>query len=678
MQLRRQLLLVSLLSLSLPWVGCQYVKELDKSLQKGQSDTLEATAQAVAARLADDASARAQLAAGAEHGTKGSQLAIYLHPLPAVILDGYGDEWSAADLQFQSLLALAGDSDSPAKAIGAVSGQNAYLLLTVPDTNIHYYNPSESPLASDRLRLQCVDKSGTTRDFLVLASSPGQIETRDPKGQREHRLQGQWLESDTGYRVELGLPLAWIENGLQIDVFSGGDSQRRWSNSQMLADPPPILRRSQTLEHMLTIFKRPGVRLKIASPDAALLARVGDLQTAHTSSPWYFRWLYLLGSKRESLPNYRDENDSGFFSAEDVQSALQGNIAHASFALDEQRVSRSAVPIRASDNAQILGVIVAEQNATSLAAFTGAAMVKLLIYSFGLSVFTAVALVLYATWLSLRIRRLRNATNNAMSDSGSISDKFPVSSRRDEIGELSRSFAQLLWRLREYTQYLRTLSGKLSHELRTPLAIVSSSLDNLEHESLSANAKVFAERAKEGSARLTAILNAMSSATRVEQSIQSSELEVLQLDTLLAHIVDAYRSAYPHLQFKLHIVDNNGEYTALGSEELFVQMLDKLINNAADFCERDKPIELQLERVEKNIILAISNRGPLLPDHMRAQLFDSLVSVRDTRENGEHLGLGLYIVKLIAEFHRATVEANNLADASGVIITLRIPAHQSE
>jgi len=52
-------------------------------------------------------------------------------------------------------------------------------------------------------------------------------------------------------------------------------------------------------------------------------------------------------------------------------------------------------------------------------------------------------------------------------------------------------------------------------------------------------------------------------------------------------------------------------------------------------------------------------------------LFDSLVSVRETREaNSAHLGLGLYIVRLIAERHEARVFADNREDGSGVVLGL--------
>jgi K+-sensing histidine kinase KdpD len=55
-------------------------------------------------------------------------------------------------------------------------------------------------------------------------------------------------------------------------------------------------------------------------------------------------------------------------------------------------------------------------------------------------------------------------------------------------------------------------------------------------------------------------------------------------------------------------------------------------------------------------------------------LFDSLVSLREAAAGGEapHLGLGLYVVRLIAERHGGSASARNLDDASGVVFTLHL------
>ena len=56
---------------------------------------------------------------------------------------------------------------------------------------------------------------------------------------------------------------------------------------------------------------------------------------------------------------------------------------------------------------------------------------------------------------------------------------IPTQNASDEIGDLGRSFAQVLERLAQYNHYLENMAARLSHELRTPVAIVNSSLENL-------------------------------------------------------------------------------------------------------------------------------------------------------------------------------------------------------
>ena len=69
-------------------------------------------------------------------------------------------------------------------------------------------------------------------------------------------------------------------------------------------------------------------------------------------------------------------------------------------------------------------------------------------------------------------------------------------------------------------------------------------------------------------------------------------------------------------------------------------------------------------------MLSIHNPGPPLPERMRSQLFDSMVSLRADRSD-RHLGLGLYVAKLIAEGHGGTITAEN--DDGGVRFSVILP-----
>ena len=71
--------------------------------------------------------------------------------------------------------------------------------------------------------------------------------------------------------------------------------------------------------------------------------------------------------------------------------------------------------------------------------------------------------------------------------------------------------------------------------------------------------------------------------------------------------------------------------------------------------------------------VTVSNSGPLLPAEMAGRLFESMVSFRGAEGKEPHLGLGLYIVRLIAEFHGGHARAANREDGSGVVIRVDCP-----
>ena len=279
----------------------------------------------------------------------------------------------------------------------------------------------------------------------------------------------------------------------------------------------------------------------------------------------------------------------------------------------------------------------------------------------------AIALLGYATWLSRRIRRLSFAAEDAL-ENDDLRKILPSASAGDEIGDLSRSFSHVLHQLGDYNEYLRTLASKLSHELRTPLAIVSSSLDNLEHEPLNKASADYAARAKGGTDRLRRILTAMSEASRVEELMQHVEPESFDLFAVLQSTNGAYRDVYPDRQFDFVTELTAGPMS--GSPELIIQMLDKLVDNAVGFSADGDTIQIGLGRDTNGLILTVNNPGPPLPDHMRTQLFDSMVSVRGGGDN-RHLGLGLYVAKLIAEGHSGKITASNTD--SGVEFAVTLP-----
>ncbi|MGL5667255.1 MAG: ATP-binding protein, partial [Shewanella sp.] len=111
-----------------------------------------------------------------------------------------------------------------------------------------------------------------------------------------------------------------------------------------------------------------------------------------------------------------------------------------------------------------------------------------------------------------------------------------------------------------------------------------------------------------------------------------------------------------------------------GVPEYIAQLMDKLIANAIEFCHQGSAIEVTLTQVGKQATLLISNLGPQLPVDMSEQIFDSMVSVRiNQAQDKPHLGLGLYIARLVTEFHQGKILARNRSENDGVDILVTLP-----
>ncbi len=705
MKLRRQLLLVSLLTLSLPWAGYQYIQEMESALHQGQSAALTASAEAVAARLGSDRDLLQRTGLLRDVAPLAQQ--IYAHRLPAAaIVDGYSDDWRSFSIEPRhfSPVPVEPPQTFSMNLRAGTYGSRLYLFAEVEDLQISYYHPGRDVVASgDHLLLVRGRDNLTPLVYTLRTSAPGTIAAvaRDTRGRvyQEYNIKGFWRERGDGYQVELELPLAFADQGFGFSVVNADTGQPHQLAGSYI--PAAFLKAGAgrrlgqlisgqaLLRQELSVFSRPGLRLRVVDAHAWQLATAGSLESNNSRSlsdqqpHWLITSLYRSILKSVDLPEY-PKYQQGRYNASEVMEALDGRVGSNWYQVEERQLGSAAVPIIGVGDQQ-LGVVIAEQTSDALLALTNRAFTRLVLLSMGAALVAGLGLLGYASWLSWRIRRLSLAADGAVASDGQIGEldkRWPSSKAGDEIGELSRSYYSLLKRLQGYTDYLKTLADKLSHELRTPLAVVRSSLDNLEHEPLPQQAGIYRERAKSGAERLSRILSAMSEASRVEASIRSAEREVFALDKLLKNVYDAYRDIYPQQALTLEIAPSSQGYDFRGSPDLLVQCLDKLVDNATDFCPPGGGIRLRLNSSGNCWLLRVENDGPLLPENMREQLFDSLVSLREGGNNGKvhetHMGLGLHIVRLVSDFHGGSATAENLADGSGVVFKLALPVTEPE
>ncbi|HEX8012487.1 MAG TPA: ATP-binding protein [Casimicrobiaceae bacterium] len=409
-----------------------------------------------------------------------------------------------------------------------------------------------------------------------------------------------------------------------------------------------------------------------SAASASSLSRLGAWLDREALQPLYAKVL------QQPTEDFSDERSGRSAPAtRDLEGALAGilTVDRRPTADGKAVIVSAAQPIWVGDEVQ--GAVVVEETTNAVLAERNRAFARLFNIVLAALLVGSVALTLYASWLSSRIRRLRDDAEAAIDARGRVKRPLAGSDAGDEIGDLSRSFGAALARLSEYASYQEAMAKRLSHELRTPVAVVRSSIDNLTLHPLPAEARIYIERAQAGITRLADIITRISEATRLEESLAEAERERFDLARVVAGCVDGYRAAYPSRGFELRLPP--GETPLFAAPDLIAQMLDKLVANAVDFARPGTPIEIALERDVTRVRLSVANEGPPLPETMQGRLFDSMVSVRDKRSGGElHLGLGLYIVRLIAEFHGGRALAANRADARGVAVSVVLPLVRAE
>ena len=425
------------------------------------------------------------------------------------------------------------------------------------------------------------------------------------------------------------------------------------------------------IDRELNVLARAGSLKRPSLPDAQAgasdAARVWQWLERETLHP-----LYALVLKQPSEDFGEEQAGRVALPAREVDGALSGILTVDRRPTPDGKaiIVSAAHPIWVGD--QVKGAVIVEETTNAVLAERNRAFERLFSIVLAALLLGSVALTLYAARLSARIRRLRDEAEAAIDAQGRVRGVLAGSNAGDEIGDLSRSFSSVLSRLAQYASYREQMASRLSHELRTPIAVVRSSLDNLKLSLLPDDARVYMERAQQGLNRLTHILTRMTEATRLERSVGDDERERFDLAKVLTGCVDGYRVAYPQHTLKLEIP--SGEVIFNGAPEMIAQMLDKLVANAVEFSAAGTPIVVRLERGDTDLRLSVENEGPLLPDAMGGRLFDSMVSVRgDQASDAPHLGLGLYIVRLIAEAHRGSAMAQNRDDGRGVVVTVALP-----
>jgi dedicated sortase system histidine kinase len=717
--LRTKLLLLSSFLFAIPWFGYQYVWEMEKYLRFGQEQTIIGTARALATSLHERPNLFNNQASFLPDVEKGKDL--YGYQLSqAINLDGLPNDWPSfqekshyygVNNQLGEKLTVDKLTNHFSAAVGKYD-KYLYFFIQVVDDKVIYRNKNARAInKNDHLELSFNDVNGNFQRFILSNKDQGWLSAYRINDLESNEIlefptaisfiQGQWLNTEQGYNIELRIPLTKISDRLAFAIHDVDTPLSAATSSIGSADPSSadtlgtILVPSPEIERIVKGMSYTQSRIWVVDQHHRVLAKSGDIKKASglwqkninnpdNNNSWY-AWIqkyleplfqHLLNKPQNDFIDrlYDTQNLTG----EHIESALAGKPkSQWRLTTDKKAVIISAAyPIYISD--KVNGAVIVEETTNGILSVRNKALEKLFTSILAIMLLGALAFFFFATRISNRIRQLRNQAEVAIDEHGRINNdiaqRMQTSKANDEIGDLSRSFSTAVNRLSQYNHYLENMSSRLSHELRTPIAIVRTSLENLSLQALPENSSAYIDRAQSGINRLNNILTNMSEATRLEQMLNQTDKVSFNIFDVLNGCIQGYQQIYP--TFDIAYEASNKKVILEGSPEHIAQLLDKVVTNAVEFSQ-DSKLFVTAELKSKDITIHISNNGILLPETMEQRLFDSMVSMRNTPQTKEdktpHLGLGLYIARLISEFHQGKIVASNHHNPQGVTVSITLP-----
>ncbi len=707
-RLGTKLALMGLALLVVPWFSYLQLVEMERLLIQGQSQAQLLTAEGISTLFNGREDLFNDLPVNLEDFEP-----LYAQPLGNTIrLDGSAEDWGK-DAEQEALTFGSGSwQDSDLQLLLGERSDFLYVHMRIKDDRLVYRNPEFLRLDNaDHIRLNYIGAGGEEGRMALVFEDSNVITgfAMDEQwryaatGDADNRVQGVLrrqpaaAEGSTtdallrdltlefriplsllGSRQFFGLTFVDVDDPLQRQVVRSTQTLPKEANQNFNL----VVLRTPEVRNIVQGLGYSGAKILVIDSLQRVRAEVGATRKSSPADDDGLRFgavtrqLTAAGDFVGSLlhPAAAEEaqvRESNNQREKAVRVSLAGDpIALRNPVSNNEELILAAHPIVSAD--QVIGAVIVEQNIDDILRFQRSALEQVLLLTLLSLLAIFLALIAFAGRLAWRIRNLRREASSAIDARGRLRRGGLLNEMNsgDEIGDLARSVSNMLEKLKQHNGFLENMPRTLRHEINNPLNTLSTSLQNLADEHPSIDSSKYLESAKRGVNRIGAIVQNLADAANLEEALEAEELEEIDLNLLLSSYVANCDASHTGVSFQYSGTD--APALVLVSDFRVEQMLDKLIDNAVDFHRSDTPIRVHLECYGDIAQIAVANRGPALPAAKLQSIFDSMVSHRGP-DNRLHFGLGLHVVRIIAEHHGGTAMAMNLEDRSGVVLLIRLP-----
>ena len=251
-----------------------------------------------------------------------------------------------------------------------------------------------------------------------------------------------------------------------------------------------------------------------------------------------------------------------------------------------------------------------------------------------------------------------------------------MTERRDEIGVLARSLADMTQALRARSDAIESFAADVSHELKNPLASLSSAAETLERVDDPALQRQLIAVVADDARRMDRLVSDVAEMSRLDARLARSRFEPVDLMPVLIDALAGLAQAAGERGVRTAFArPRSGTAVVAGSPVQLRRALDNVLANALSFSPAGGLVDVRARRDGEMVEVTVEDDGPGVPPDARDAIFRRFHSDRPAEhEGGRHSGLGLAIARAVVEGHDGTIHVEDRADGGpGARFVLRLP-----
>ena len=286
------------------------------------------------------------------------------------------------------------------------------------------------------------------------------------------------------------------------------------------------------------------------------------------------------------------------------------------------------------------------------------------------SVATLLIVVSVGSVLATRAQRRIDGIADTMTrvGQGELNARIALGRRGDDIDQLARQVNTALERLAALVEGMRQVSVNIAHDLKTPLnrlaIIVESAIAGGERGQPVDDQLA---QADDEIQRINSTFDALLRIAQIEAGARRARFIKISVNEVLDRIADAYGDVADDKGQSLVVRHPPPALEIDGDRELLTQLCANLMENSIRHCPVGTLIEVTAEAAHGNVVLTFADNGPGIPAEEHEKVFQRLYRVEKSRTTPGS-GLGLSLVKAIADLHGATIEIANRGPGLAIVV----------